>query len=417
MSRLYEIFLECNSQVSTDSRKVAGGALFFALRGENFDGNDFALSALENGAKWVVADREELRGSNEHIIVVENSLTALQDLAREHRQAIDITIIALTGTNGKTTTKELLKCALETHYKNVGATLGNLNNDIGVPLTLLSFSPETEIAIVEMGANHPGEIATLCNIALPDAGLITNIGRAHLEGFGSVEGIVKTKGELYDYLNKHTGLAFYNSDDPTLSSMVLAREGLFTFPYSGAKGIGRELSLFGGYNQLNAAAALAISTFFACDKTQVKKALSRYTSTNNRSEVIAKTPQGNRLVVDCYNANPSSMHVAITEFLATDSTLPKVLILGSMKELGDYSLSEHLKVVELCQAADRIILIGTEFSGISADESHKELTHRIEFYSSAQEVHQLLESNRIEASTILLKGSRSNRLEQLIELL
>lgn len=408
MSRLYDIFCECGSRVVTDSRKVGEGELFFALRGENFDGNRYALSALEGGAKWAVVDSVELEGAHSNIVVVEDSLRALQELAREHRERLGVKIVALTGTNGKTTTKELLACSLATCFENVGATEGNLNNHIGVPLTLLSFTEKTDVGVVEMGANHPGEIAQLCEIARPDAGLITNVGRAHLEGFGSVEAIISTKGELYDFLQKSGGMAIYNGDDSTLSAMIKAREGLLSVKYS-TEGVQEiPLKLFGGYNQRNALGARAVACYLGGSEDKITEALSQYTPRNNRSEVIEKTPHGNRVVVDCYNANPSSMEVAQSEFLAESSTMPKVMILGGMRELGDYSEVEHLRVVERALVAAQSLFIGEEFYGIVPEKS---------YLKNLEEAKSYLSTNPLSNVAILLKGSRSNRLEELLPLI
>ena len=223
---IYEAYLQCGAKVTTDSRSIVGGEMFVALRGDNFDANDYALSAVDSGAKYAIVDKKSLQGVDSRLIVVEDSLVALQQLAAFHRKKLGVKIFALTGTNGKTTTKELVRVALETKYKNVGCTAGNLNNHIGVPLTLLGFDSKTEIGVVEMGANHIGEIKLLCSIARPDVGLITNVGRAHLEGFGSLEGVIKTKGELFDFLLANDGIALYNEDDKLLDEMIARRVGL-----------------------------------------------------------------------------------------------------------------------------------------------------------------------------------------------
>ncbi len=404
---LYDIFVECGQRVTTDSRKANSGELFFALRGDRFNGNDYALSALDSGAGYVVVDDPTLEDADSRVILVEDALEALQYLAREHRDRLGVELFALTGTNGKTTTKELVVAALKAKYRVVGATQGNLNNHIGVPLTILSFGVDTEVAVVEMGANHPGEIADLCRIANPDVGLITNIGLAHLEGFGSLEGVKATKSELYDFLQSTGGLALYNGDDTTLHSLIEQREGLKAKPYYRGEDI--PLKLFGGYNQLNATAALAVAEHFGVDRTSAIEALSQYSPTNNRSEVVESTPCGNRLIVDCYNANPSSMEVAVREFIDDSSSQwPKVAILGSMRELGEYSEVEHKKLVELSRGIETTYFVGEEFSGLVDPECH---------FLSAEELSEYLIERGVSSRHILLKGSRGNRLESLVRVL
>ncbi len=399
MSKLYEIYMLCGGRVATDSRTIVGGEMFFALKGEKFDGNRYAMTAIEAGANFVVADDAKLEGVDSRIIVVEDSLKALQELAREHRERLGLRVVGLTGTNGKTTTKELIIAALSAKYC-VGATTGNLNNHIGVPLTLLSFDSDTEIGVVEMGANHVGEIAQLCEIACPYLGLITNIGRAHLEGFGSVEGVIQAKGELYDYLQREQRVALYNVDDATLCSMVAARPELRSIGYSGSSGIGVAMSLFGVYNSINGAAALAVSEYFGVERVEAVERIAGWRSSNNRSEIIEHTAKGNRVVVDCYNANPSSMEVALKEFLGGDSERKKVVILGAMKELGEYSEMEHLRVVELSRGADVLYFIGEEYEGMVAT-----------FYHSVEELMAVID---VRHSDVLVKGSRGNRLERII---
>lgn len=404
-SKLYEKYKACDGRITTDSRTIERGAIFFALRGENFDANRYVLSALEAGAAYAVADDPALRGVNKRIMVVDNVLQTLQDLAREHRRALGIPIFALTGSNGKTTTKEFTRAALSTKFDHVGCTMGNLNNHIGVPLTLLGFNKKTQIGIVEMGANHQDEIATLCRIAEPNVGLITNVGRAHLEGFGGEAGVRKGKGEMFDYLEATGGVAIYNADDPTLLSMVDDRLKLAAIPYSGKAGADVELSLFGAYNQLNATAALAVANYFDVDQSTAARAIAAYNPTNNRSQIIERTTHNNRLIADCYNANPSSMESAVNEFLASDSTT-KVLILGAMRELGQYSDAEHRRLYDLAKQADVSYFIGEEFEGIVPAVAH---------FESADVLSEKLAQTPISNSTILLKGSRTNKLEMLIE--
>ncbi len=405
---LYDIFVECGSKVTTDSRLASGGELFFALRGDRYNGNDYALSALDSGAGYVVVDDPMLEDTDSRIILVEDSLEALQYLAREHRDRLGIELFALTGTNGKTTTKELIVAALSVKYKVIGATKGNLNNHIGVPLTILAMGQDTEVAVVEMGANHCGEIAELCRIANPDCGLITNIGMAHLEGFGSPQAIKETKAELYDYLRDTGGKVLYNGDDAVLLSLIEEREGLQASVYRRGEDI--PLRLFGGYNQLNAAAALAVAEHFGVDRQMAIEALSNYSATNNRSEIIESSTRGNRLIVDCYNANPSSMEAAISEFITDDSSqLPRLAILGSMRELGEYSEMEHRKLVDMSRGVDSVIFVGEEFAGI--------INHGDTHFQSVENIKEYLNDYSVEGRHILLKGSRGNRLEELVEML
>lgn len=400
MKQLYDLFLKANGKVSTDSRRIESGALFFALKGDTFDGNIYAHTALNSGASVAVVDNAKLDDGSGRFFVVLNVLTALQDLARYHRSVIGIPIIALTGSNGKTTTKEFLKLALSVKF-NVDATLGNLNNHIGVPLTLLSFTGVTQIGIVEMGASHVGEIAALCDIARPNAGLITNIGRAHLEGFGGADGVRKGKGELFDFLQSHGGTAIYNAKDDTLSAMVAERKGLSSIAYNpDAETI--HLKIYGLYNVANAAAAVAASAYFEVDHKAAVKAVESYKPTNNRSQIISTT-SGNTIVADCYNANPSSMTLAVEQFIASDFQ-NKVAILGDMKELGVYEDEEHKKIVELTSPISQCYFVGEIFTRIGAPNSYKDMES-------------LAAKLKITKSTILLKGSHSIGLEKLIEIL
>lgn len=401
MSRLYEIFKE-HPIVCTDSRKVATGALFFALRGENFDGNSYALSALAAGAAYSIVDDPNITG--ERIILVDNVLVALQELAREHRRELSGTIIAITGSNGKTTTKELLRRVLETKY-SVRATIGNLNNHIGVPLTLLSFDSTTQVGIVEMGANHLHEIERLCSIAEPNIGLITNIGLAHLEGFGSAMGVQNGKGEMFDYLLENGGTAIFNAQNQTLSSMITQRKGCRAVGYNPYIHP-LELSIYGDYNQLNAQAALAVGMHLGVNIDRAKKAIYEYVPDNNRSQIVVTNL--NTLYMDAYNANPSSMRIAIDNFTSL-IVLPKMVIIGQMKELGDYSESEHHKLVEmLSDRFDRVILVGENF-----ERCHGAYL----YFNSAHEVSAHFAQNPVQGYHILIKGSRGVGLESITEAL
>lgn len=400
MRKLYDQLLKCDYKISTDSRKVEAGSIFFALRGENFDGNQYAAKALCQGAALCVVDDPSVVDGSAGYVVVDDVLSTLQSLATYHRAQLAIPIISLTGSNGKTTTKEFLRLALSARFDNVGYTRGNLNNHIGVPLTLLSFTPKTQIGIVEMGASHLGEIALLCSIARPDVGLITNIGRAHLEGFGSQEGIRKGKGELFDFLSANGGVAIYDQDDPILSDMMLERKGLQNIAYSSSQGHYRA-PIFGRYNTLNAMAAINIAAYFGVDPEAAMGKIDSYNPANNRSQ-IAQSSLNNTLVIDCYNANPSSMGMALDEFIRMQSDKAKIAILGHMGELGRYSNAEHQKIEKIvADGGLKVFFVGDKWNA--------------EHWSSTDELKAQLIEHPISESTILLKGSRSVQLEKLIE--
>lgn len=399
---MYEIFQKCGRMVSTDSRKVEPGSLFFALRGENFNGNLYAQAALEAGAAYAVVDDLSISGPG--IINVPDTLIALQDLALEHRMRLDIPIVALTGSNGKTTTKELLLRVLATKYC-CKATSGNLNNHIGVPLTLLGFDNQIQIGIVEMGANHLHEIELLCKIARPNLGLITNVGRAHLEGFGSAEGVKQAKGELFDYLELHNGEAIYNAADETLTQMVAQRPHLRAVSYDPhAEKI--DLSIYGEYNQLNAQAALAIGLHFGVNKMDAKRAMRCYVPSNNRSQIIQTAH--NTLYMDAYNANPSSMQAAIENFAEVDAA-NRVAILGEMRELGEYAAQEHSAIVTKCDGLfEELILVGQNFKECAAH-------HR--WFATASDLVEYLKAHPFTGKQVLIKGSRGVALEVVTDVL
>lgn len=402
MSELYNIFRQ-HPTISTDSRKVPAGSIFFALRGGNFDGNQFAIEAIKAGASYAVVDDPSIKGDN--IILVDNVLRSLQSLATHHRTELQIPIIGLTGSSGKTTTKEFITRVLSTKY-NVGATVGNLNNHIGVPLTILSFTDATEIGVVEMGASHIGDIKLLCEIAQPTVGLITNIGRAHLEGFGSPEGVIQAKGELYDWLQNSAGTAIYNQDDATLSKMIAERKGLNAINYHASQKF--NLSIYGDYNQLNANAAHAIGKYFKISEPFLTQAIESYIPTNNRSQII-KTER-NTLYMDAYNANPSSMHTAI-EYFGKQDIPNKRLILGEMGELGKFAQSEHHGIIRQIKSEEyrSIFLVGSKFEEF-ADADHiffRDVDHLIDY----------LKTEEISDSHILIKGSRSVALERITDFL
>lgn len=422
---LHNLFIGSNG-VTTDSRNCPKGSIFFALKGATFDGNNYATTALEKGCSYAVVDR--MVGTDKRLIQVDDVLAALQDLARYHRSKFDIPVIAITGTNGKTTTKELTNAVLRRKY-NVLCTQGNLNNHIGVPLTLLSMRPDHDIAIIEMGANHPGEIATLCGIANPNYGLITNVGKAHLEGFGNFMGVIKTKSELYRHLEKCHGKVFVNSENQFLmtalngydnivnydSSSISMIPGKTMVTYRWPRGI-VETHICGDYNYENILAALTIGEYFKVSLGDMHQAISEYIPSNNRSQ-ITKTAK-NTLIVDAYNANPTSMTASIRNFSRLDcSKSLKVAILGDMLELGTESVSEHRTMVEMLRNSriEKMILVGREFGAALEDIHHSAET--IQHFSTREELEQMLQRNPITNATILIKGSRGMALEKLISLL
>ena len=411
--KLYEVFTN-SVGVTTDSRKIEVGALFFALHGASFDGNDYAIAALEQGASAAVIDRKDILDNNpdyaERLWLVEDTLQALQALAREHRRRLAIPIVAIAGSNGKTTTKELVSRVLAERFE-VSTTKGNLNNHIGVPLTLLAMNGETELGVVEMGASAQGEIALLCSIAEPNYGILTNIGLSHLEGFGGVEGIRKGKGELFDHLNKIGGRAFVPQEDATLCAMVAEREDLAVEYYSRAIAEGFKSNLTGDYNRFNIAVAVEVGRYFDVADERIAEAILSFSPDNNRSQAV-KTER-NQLVVDCYNANPSSMEVALDN-IATMEAEHKVLILGDMLELGEWSAEAHLNILRKADGvAERIILVGKEFA--AAYHASEALEAKYTLYPTTAEAVVALEQKPISDSLVLLKGSRGIKLEILID--
>ena len=414
LERLYNAFTE-STGVTTDSRKIEVGALFFALHGASFDGNDYAVAALEQGASAAIIDRKDILENNpqhaERLILVEDTLQALQALAHEHRCRLAIPIIAIAGSNGKTTTKELVSRVLAEKFK-VSTTKGNLNNHIGVPLTLLAMGSETEFGVVEMGASAKGEIALLCSIAEPNYGILTNIGLSHLEGFGGVEGIRKGKGELFDHLNENGGRAFVPQEDEVLSKMAAEREDLAVESYSRSIGEGFKSNLTGDYNRYNIAAAVEIGRYFGVADERIAEAILSFQPDNNRSQAV-KT-EHNSLVVDCYNANPSSMEAALDN-IATMEGEHKVLILGDMLELGEWSAEAHQNILRKAdKVAEQIILVGGEFTKAHGIVS-AELESSYALYPTTAEAKVALDEKPILNSLVLLKGSRGIALEKLIE--
>lgn len=411
--------------ISTDSRAIEKDCVFVAIKGERFDGNDFAYQVAADGiATCVIADRKDLP-HHERLFIVDDSITALQQLAKLHRERCNIPVIGITGTNGKTTTKELTSAVLSKKY-NIIYTQGNFNNHIGVPLTLLRIKPETEMAVVEMGANHVNEIAQLCSIAQPDFGLITNIGKAHIEGFGSFEGVVKTKNELYEYLRSHEGRIFVNYDNTLLrelskdmtcfsygsnSNAEVNAEITSSNPYLSVRWNEKEVNtnLIGEYNFENVMAAISIGLFFKVDEQQIIEAIENYYPTNNRSQYI-KT-DNNEVVMDAYNANPVSMSNAIRNFRKISGS-NALLILGDMKELGKDSENEHLIVITLVKELNfkDVFLVGKELCNADKDNSFNH-------FDKVEDVIEFINNNEIKNRKILVKGSNSIHLEKLKNIL
>ncbi len=415
---LYAAFEEC-ACVTTDSRAVTKGAMFVALRGASFDGNRFACSALDAGAAYAVVDSDEPEQERpdlaERLLRVEDSLTALQQLAGEHRERLALPIIAIVGSNGKTTTKELVSRVLAEQFETY-ATHGNLNNHIGVPLTLLAMTRDTQFGVVEMGASSGGEIATLCDIARPTYGLITNIGRSHLEGFGGVEGIRRGKGELFDYLEANGGRAFVPQEDEVLVEMASERENMAVEFYSRNIADGYESHLVGKYNRANIAVAVEVGRYFDIDPERITTAIAGYTPDNNRSQEMT-TERENRLIVDCYNANPSSMTAAIENIEEMEAER-KVLILGDMLELGEWSTAEHCNILRLAltTSCEKIMLVGGNFA-YALEEVEDDADIEIMHFASTESLGEYLQENPPKGSTILLKASRGIALERVINLL
>ncbi|PJJ10760.1 UDP-N-acetylmuramoyl-tripeptide--D-alanyl-D-alanine ligase [Flavobacterium sp. 1] len=422
---IHNLFLKCSS-VSIDTRKIGVNSFFVAIKGDNFDANTFAKEALDKGASYVLIDNKDYF-IDERTILVENCLTALQELSKFHRNYLKLPIIALTGSNGKTTTKELINVVLSKKFVTK-ATVGNLNNHIGVPLTLLSFNEQTEIGIVEMGANHKKEIEFLCEIAQPDYGYITNFGKAHLEGFGGFEGVIQGKSEMYQYLSKNNKLAFVNFDDPIQVEKI---KDLKSYSFGvNRKNVDININhieanpfvvvsysqnqifshLIGLYNANNINAAIAIGNYFGVQNDAIKEALESYIPENNRSQLITKGT--NKIILDAYNANPSSMKVAIENFLLLDKT-NKTLFLGDMFELGSESLAEHKGVLDLLINQDGIdcFFIGKDFY------KNKITKPNFFFFENFENFSEAIKSKKFDNNMILIKGSRGMALERVLELI
>lgn len=431
IKELHSYFLECDI-ITTDSREVkefvdkGKKVMFFALKGENFDGNKFVLPSLSMGAKYAIADDNTLPITKD-ILFTDNVLKTLTELATYHRQTLSHTHLAITGSNGKTTTKELILAVLSKKFR-CHATVGNLNNHIGVPLTILRTPKQANFSIIEMGANHKREIAQLCEIAMPTCGIITNIGKAHLEGFGGNEGVKKGKGELFDYLEEHQGTAFYLAESSPLSELIQEHPKLLNIEYtitdileiSSKERLSVqynnetiESQLVGDYNIYNIRAAIAIGEYFEVSAFDIKEAIEGYIPNNNRSQLIER--KNCRLVVDAYNANPSSMDLSISNFDSIDAP-SKVIILGDMKELGEFSLEEHITILKLLENLKSKDL---EFFFVG-DEFHSALTkyrfkHPYKWFKDALSMSEQINNNNYDNKLILIKGSNSTRLSSLIE--
>ena len=444
IKELYKLYQQ-HPCITTDSRDCPQGSIFLALKGESFDGNKFAVQALEKGCAYAIVDDPSLAGSDDkRIIIVNDCLQTFKDLAREHRRQFNIPVIGITGTNGKTTTKELVAAVLSQKY-NVLYTQGNFNNDVGVPKTLFRLTKEHEIAVIEMGASHPGDIKTLAETAEPTCGLITNVGRAHLQGFGSFEGVIKTKCELYDFLRtREDGLIFINADNEHLMNQISDDEDIWLTPYSTdsenqyscisgeviacdpflkfrwreplltLEQEGRSIKwhkvqthLIGAYNIDNLLAAIAVGINFGVDRKQICAALENYVPSNNRSQMTVT--EKNHLIVDAYNANPSSMMAALENFKLMQAD-NKMAILGAMRELGDVSQEEHQRIVDYLQTTDikTVWLVGEEFENIRCDYPK---------FKDVEAVKAAIAAEQPAGHYILIKGSNSTKLFQLPELL
>lgn len=418
ISTLYNYFLQSMS-VCTDTRKIKQGDIYFALKGENFNGNKFALQALEQGASIAVVD-EDVNSNDEKLFKVDDVLIALQALAKHHRQQFSIPFIAITGSNGKTTTKELVSTVLAAHYKTY-TTQGNLNNHIGVPLTLLSIKYDAEMAVIEMGANHQKEIESYCQYTLPNYGLITNCGKAHLEGFGGVEGVKKGKGELFDFLRANNGIAFVYWDFDYLQQMSIGINNIIKYGTKEGVVVGSvkqsnpflevdvngeiiQTNLVGDYNLSNVLTAVAIGKYFNVPAQKIKAAIESYVPSNSRSQLIEK--DGNKIILDAYNANPSSMKLAIENFAKLKAS-NKVLMLGAMMELGDESIAEHQAIIELLEKFtwQNVVLVGGDFAKV---------THQFIYLNNSIEAANWYQQQQFKDCNILIKGSRSMQMEKVI---
>ena len=420
---LYNIFLQ-HPSIQTDTRKLKEGDLFFALKGPNFNGNLFALKALEMGAAYSIVD-EEIEGANERIIKTEDVLITLQDLAKFHREQFNIPFIGITGSNGKTTTKELVHAVLATHFKTY-TTEGNLNNHIGIPITLLRVQKDAEMAVIEMGANHQKEIEGYCVYTQPTHGIITNCGKAHLEGFGGIEGVRKGKGELYDFIRVHNGTVFAFDDYDYLHDMSKGIQHIEWYGTKNGSVIGHALQsepflevsftngtsfnniktqLVGEYNLPNILCAVAVGKYFNVPDEKIKSAIENYTPSNSRSQLMEKGT--NKIILDAYNANPSSMKLAIENFAKLHAN-KKVLMLGGMMELGDESITEHKNIAALIDSYkwNAVVLVGGDFGKIN---------HKYQYFNNSTEAAAWLQQQHFENTYLLVKGSRSMAMEKVLQ--
>lgn len=432
IEKLYEFYLSAGQAICTDTRKLVKGSVFFALKGDNFNANEFAPKAIDAGCAWAVTDESQYVSGN--TVLVPDVLKALQQLAAFHRKQLNIPVLGITGSNGKTTNKELINAVISKKY-NTLATTGNLNNHIGVPLTLLSIKKEHEFAIIEMGANHQGEINELCEIADPDYGLITNIGKAHLEGFGGIEGVKKGKSEMYKYLKAQSGKVFINGDDETLYELAFSNDKITYGCKKLYDVIGKEINngetvsfkyttrygekdwnkiptintqIIGSYNFINCLAAACIGNYFKVEENLIREALENYLPNMNRSQLL-KTSR-NTLLLDAYNANPHSMKAAIENFSEYKSE-KKLALLGDMFELGEFSTEEHQKIVELLKEKklENVLLVGEEFFKLN-DNYYKK-------FKTTNECKEYLQQQAVNNTTVLIKGSRGMKMEVLQEVL
>ena len=433
IEELYQLFINCNQKITTDTRKLEKGAIFFALKGDNFDANTFAQQSIDAGCAYAIVDSENVSNGTT-ILLVPHVLETLQQLAKYHRQQLKFPVIGITGSNGKTTNKELIHAVLSKKY-NTYATKGNLNNHIGVPLTLLSLTKEHEMAIVEMGANHQGEIAMLSDLSDPDYGMITNIGKAHLEGFGGIEGVKKGKSELYKHIKQKNGKIFINGDDPVLLELSEDLHKIYygensDFDVHGKLFLNSEFvefkwnlkhenadnkslvktHMFGQYNFINLLCAVCIGNYFGVNENDINDALSSYIPEMNRSQV--KKTASNTLILDAYNANPSSMSLAIENFNKQVSG-NKIMILGDMLELGEYSEQEHEKIITQIEECEfkKVFFVGVQFFRL------KDKFNKFLFFKNIEELQADVSTTKISDSTILIKGSRGIRLEKIVDIL
>lgn len=422
IQELYNIYLQ-NPSIQTDTRKLQAGDIFFALKGPNFNGNLFAKQALENGAVCVVVD-EEVGFNDRKLFRTVDVLTALQELAKHHRSQFTIPFIAITGSNGKTTTKELIHAVLSSKYTTY-TTKGNLNNHIGIPLTILSVKKDAELAVIEMGANHQKEIEAYCQYTMPTHGIITNCGKAHLEGFGGIEGVRKGKGELYDFLRQHDGTVFLMKDYDYLVEMSKGINHVTTYgthdaDFTGEAGAGKaflsvkmkagtnmgeiQTNLVGEYNLPNVLVAVTVGKYFSVEEEKIKQALESYVPSNSRSQLIEK--DGNKIILDAYNANPTSMKAAIDNFAKMEGD-QKILMLGGMMEMGEESIAEHTSIVELIKHYNwkSVVLVGGDFNKVD---------HPFINLNNSEEAAAWLKQQHLQNAILLIKGSRSMKMERVL---